>query len=332
MKRYLTFVTVFFLLAVTVGQGFAALRIGPKDAAPFLLKEVAVEEGVGWFDAQTWLNGLNGEATYSAQERRLFWRKGKVSAELGVSAPFVVREGRPLASAEPPRLIGSRLAVSEKFIRESGADFAGVDFRIDSGEGRLTRRIAIDAAYGGSDFGPRAVDETPTKKLVAALARTIAESFLREGFEVRMTRTDDVPLTTARRAAIANNWNSDLFLSVQVSGDRRPLAKGYEVFFATPPSLGSDPNRWDAGQKPYADHSRRWAEEIKAALGSALPTFDRGATMVSSPLLSAVTCPAAIIAAGNVNSASELELLMNEAVRRKIADALVDAANRFLSR
>lgn len=331
MNRPLKFFAALILVALAAGAD-ASLRIGPKDAAPYLIKEVAVEEGVGWYDAQTWLSGLNGDARYSASERRLFWRKGKTGSEMGLTPPLLARDGRPLATGDGPRLIGGRLAVSEKFIRESGADFAGVEFRVDSADGRLTRRIAIDPAYGGSDFGPRSVDETPTKKVVLALSRSIAETFLQEGFEVRMTRTDDVPLTVARRAAIANNWNADLFISVQVSGDKRPLAKGYEVFYPPAPPAGADPNRWDAGQKPVADSSRRWADEIKGALGSALPTFDRGATMVPSPLLSSVACPAAIISVGNVNSATELELMLNESVRRKIADALVDAANRFLSR
>lgn len=319
------------LALLASAAAYASLRIGPRDAAPYLLKELTREDGMAWYDAETWLDGLNGEVQYSQADRKLYWRKGRTASELSLSAPYAVINGKPQGSADQPRLLGPRLAVSERFIKDSGVEFAGVDFKITLTEGALTKRVVIDPGYGGDDPGPRTVDQVPAKKITLAVAKTIAESFLREGYEVRLTRTDDIPITNTRRASIANNWNADIFLSIQISGDKRPLAKGFEVFYPPQPSE-ADPHRWDAAQKGIAERSRKWAAEVESATGSALIMVDRGAKELSGPLLGVVDCPAAMLVVGNANSQQEMEMLINESARRKLADALVDGANRFLAR
>lgn len=318
------------LIWATTASLAAALRIAPRDAAPYLLSEVATEDNTWWYDAETWLSGLNGEVSSSESKQRLYWRKGKVTAEVGIEAPYAVRDTRPITPPDQPRMIGGRLAVSERFIRSVGTELLGTDFKVDLAESQLTRRIVIDPAYGGEDFGPRSVDQTPSKKAVLALAKVIAESFLREGFDVKLTRTEDVPLTSSRRAGVANNWNSDLFLSIQLSGDKRPNAKGFEVFYPPSPPPEIDPNRWDAAQKGVAGRSRLWAEEIRKAAAASLTSFDRGAVALPSPLLSAVECPAAILVVGNVGFTQEVEFLQNDSSRLKLADQLVAAAKNFL--
>lgn len=320
------------LFALLASGAFGALRVGPKDAAPFLLQELEIESGIAWYDAEIWLTGLNGEVQFSSNDRKIYWRKGKTSGELGVAAPYVTVNGKPVAPADPPRMMGARIAVSERFIKLNGPVFAGIDFKTGPADARLNRRVVIDPAYGGDDPGPRTVDQVQAKKITLAVAKSIAESFLKEGYEVRLTRTDDVPVNVSRRAAVANNWGSDIFLSVQISGDKRPLAKGFEVFFPAEPSPDADHYRWDAAQKGVAERSRKWAAEVKSAAGSALPMPNRGTAELMSPLLSAIDCPAALLVVGNANSQQEMEILIGETSRVKLADAIVDAANRFLSR
>lgn len=322
--------TMLTLLASTASQ--AALRVGPRDAAPYLLKEILVEEGALWYDAETWLGGLNGEVQYSPSEKRLYWRKGKTASELGVEAPFAVVNGRPLSPSDAPKMVGARIAVTERFIKTNGVEFVGIDFKTTQAEARLTPRIVIDPAYGGDDQGPRTIDQVQAKKVTLSLAKTIAETFLREGYEVRLTRTDDVPMNNTRRAAVANNWNSDLFLSLAISGDRRPQAKGFETFYPPEPSPEADSHRWDAAQKGVSERSRKWAAVVENATGSALSMPDRGATELPNPLLASIDCPAAMLVLGNASSLQEIEMLIDEASRQKLADALVDAANRFLSK
>lgn len=328
--KYLT--AALLLIVSLTPAAFAGLRIAPKDASPFYLKEVATEDSTAWYDAETWLMGYKGETEYSLAEHRLTFRKGRLVAELKAEAPFATRDGRGVNVVDQPRLHGGRLVVSERLIRANGQELTGLDPKIEIVVGEPTKRIVIDPAYGGDDFGPRGADGTPAKKPVLAFAKALAESFYRAGYAVRLTRTDDVPINTVRRAAIANNWNADLFLSVEVSGDRRPQARGFEVFYPPWPSPELDSHRWEAAQKGVAERSRQWAEFVRTAVGATTSNFDRGAGELPSQLLSAIDCPAALLVAGNVAWGQEADILTNENARRRLADELVNAANKFLSR
>lgn len=334
MKKSKTLPVTLILLAsaLAAADAAASLRVAPRDAAPFYLQEVAIENNTSWYDAETWLSGLKGEVNYSETEKRLYWRKGQVSSELGAAAPFAVRMGRVLMPADEPRMIGGRLSVSENFIKTNGNDFTGFEASVEVLAGLPTRRVAIDPAYGGDDGGPRTVDGIPVKKFILAFAKQLAEQLMRAGYDVRLTRTDDVPLTAARRAAIVNNWGADLFISIEASGDPRPHAKGFEVFHMTQVFSEADPAKWNMGQKNVFPRSRALAEELRKGLSTVPGTLDRGVRPVSSPLLAAVDCPGALVVLGNILSAQELELMTNDSSRRKIVDALVAAAGGFLSR
>lgn len=334
MKKSKCFAVTLILAAVLFAAhaAKASLRVAPRDAAPFYLTEVMIENNTSWYDAETWLSGLRGEVNYSESEKKLYWRKGQTASELAATAPFAVRGGRALSPADPPRMIGGRLSVSENFIRSNGNDFTGSDAAVEVLSGQPTRRVAIDPAYGGDDGGPKTVEGVPVKKLILAFAKQLAVEFSKAGYDVRLTRTDDVPLTAARRAAIVNNWGADLFISLEAGGDPRPHVKGFEVFHQTPPTAEADPARWGMGQKNAGTRSAALAEDIRKHMSTVPGTLDRGVRTISSPLLGAVDCPAVVLVLGNILSAQELELLTNDSSRLNIAGALVGAAGGFLSR
>ena len=93
-------------------------------------------------------------------------------------------------------------------------------------------RVVIDAGHGGHDTGTVGPTGYTEKELVLDVATRLKELIETDlGAEVVMTRGDDsfVPLET--RTAIANQQQSDLFISIHANSSRVRSVRGVETFF-----------------------------------------------------------------------------------------------------
>ncbi|MDV2883848.1 N-acetylmuramoyl-L-alanine amidase [Alkalihalophilus pseudofirmus] len=89
-------------------------------------------------------------------------------------------------------------------------------------------KIFIDPGHGGTD--PGAVGNgLQEKNLTLAISRQIRDMLLNEysGVEVRMSRDSDVTIGLSPRAAAANNWGADYFVSVHINAGG---GTGFESF------------------------------------------------------------------------------------------------------
>jgi N-acetylmuramoyl-L-alanine amidase len=124
--------------------------------------------------------------------------------------------------AAPPdfavRRVGSAaypLPVWSKFLK-------GVKVCLDPGHGG-------DAHKRGFKRGPTGVREAEVNLRVAQYLR---ESLLAAGAEVRLTRESDVDLSLEARAAVANDWPADLFISVHHNAvDNKPQTNYTTVWY-----------------------------------------------------------------------------------------------------
>jgi N-acetylmuramoyl-L-alanine amidase len=325
------FTTAVLLAALLAGAlpAEAALRISGRSIAPFDLPELAVENNTSWYDAGMWLSQFPGQTKLS-EDGVLSHRVGKVNILLRSKPPFVERNGKALRASDPPRILDGRLLVSEKFIRETGSDL--VDQRVESVRTGGGRRIVIDPDNGGSDTGDKGNGDLLAKDAVLVLAQAIARELTKAGHDVHLTRHGDETVDIAHRAATANYWQADLFLSLQATGLSRPKARGFEIFYPPAPPEGADPGHWYAGQAGRAANSRLWAQALRAAVGESSATYDRGITELPSPLLDAVASPAAILVVGNLAWPQEAELFTDEASRDRLAAAVASAAQLFFQR
>lgn len=321
------FLALFALLALAAPSS-ASLRISARGVPSFDLPEILEENGLAWYDADAWLSRFPGALERSPDG--LSYRQGRRQFTLSLAAPFVSRDGKPLRAAQPPRVVDDQLLVSEKFIRELGSDLLGIEQRIERTRGvEGGRSVVLDPAFGGEVSGDRSSSGKAAKDLLLDFARTLGAALEAAGYEVHLTRNDDTALSAERRAATANYWQADLFLSLQVTGASRPRARGFEIFFPAPPPADADPSRWGNAQAGRAQDSRRWAEALRAALGADTSIPDRGLTALPSPLLNAVAAPAALWVVGNLAWPQEAELLTDAPARDRLAAAVVSAANAY---
>ena len=321
--------SVFLLTAVA---GRAALRLEADGVPPFLLEVATIEDNTAWYDAEGWLGHFPGTVTWEPESGRLSYREGDQWAALRAEPPYVLRNGLPVAGAEPVRRDGNRLLVSEGFLRRTGPALLGRPLRVAAAADRERRRVVVDAGHGGSDVGSRGGPGGGAEKdLALDLALDVAEALRGAGYAAHLTRSGDHPIGAEKRAAVANYWGAELFVSFHASGEGRPQARGFEVFVAPQPAAGLDPQRWDAGQVGHAEASRRWADVLLAQLGQTLATFDRGVGVLPSPLLEAVACPAALVEVGTLAWPGDAETLNSAAGRRRIAAAVVGAAETYFT-
>lgn len=102
-------------------------------------------------------------------------------------------------------------------------------------------RICLDPGHGGDDLGAigREPFELQEKDLVLALARKLEAEIENHGWEVIATRRQDRTLALDARAAFANRYEANLYVSLHANAAAVPEAEGMEVFYFP----GSRPGR-----------------------------------------------------------------------------------------
>lgn len=97
--------------------------------------------------------------------------------------------------------------------------------------GKKPFTVVIDPGHGGVDpgaLGRQAKEKVVNMNVSKALAEMIKEEF--PEIKVIFTRTTDVKIPLARRAAIANDAKADLFISIHSNAAKSRKAHGCETF------------------------------------------------------------------------------------------------------
>lgn len=96
--------------------------------------------------------------------------------------------------------------------------------------------ICLNPGHGGSD--PGAVGNIRESDANLRVVLTLGKLLTERGARVVYTRTSDVWMALSTRAAIANNANADLFISVHHNGASSPTAHGTETICYPGSTLG----------------------------------------------------------------------------------------------
>ncbi len=130
--------------------------------------------------------------------------------------------------------------------------------------GSMARLVAVvDPGHGGDKEGAVGPGGVREKDLALQIARRIARHLREGGARVLLTRTRDVAVPLARRAAIANAAQADLFLSVHLNampGAARGRAHGVETYF-----LSADASDASASAVAARENADRLAGEEVAS-------------------------------------------------------------------
>jgi N-acetylmuramoyl-L-alanine amidase len=171
--------------------------------------------------------------------------------------------------------------------------------------------VVIDAGHGGKDTGAVGATGDYEKDITLAIANMVTGDLKQDGVKVIETRDDDSYPTLQDRVDLANNSNADLFLSIHMNSFL-PTAHGTEIWYDTPQS--SD-----------------FANTLHSHLIAATGFTDRGVKSTGYYVIKNTKMPSSLVEVGFITNPTENSQLLNADFQQKVAKALADAINEYLT-
>ena len=197
------------------------------------------------------------------------------------------------------------------------------------------KRIVIDAGHGGNDNGAVGL-KYKEKDLNLALSRKIKSALEAKGFEVIMTRNEDIFLTLEERSKFAKEQKADLFLCIHHNASpATKTASGIETFSLSAPHVNSTHDKKGivpAGILPgnaFDNANINLNYQIQSHIINNLSVNDRGMKFARFRVLVNAPCPAILLEAGFVSNPTEEIAVSADERQNKIACSVAEAVQLF---
>jgi N-acetylmuramoyl-L-alanine amidase len=217
----------------------------------------------------------------------------------------------------------------------------------------------IDPGHGGEQEGALSPAGEREKDVALDLALRISRRLKGMGAKVVLTRTGDVTVPLANRAALATALRADVFVSVHLNSmataELRRKTSGIETFFLSADATDSrasavaarenadrlagepepDPNDPVAGilssleDAAVLQQSSRLAYALHEKLVTALQAEDHGVKQAPFYVLAGARMPAVLLEVGFISNEAEAAKLRRREYRDRIADAVAAGIRTF---
>jgi N-acetylmuramoyl-L-alanine amidase len=217
----------------------------------------------------------------------------------------------------------------------------------------------IDPGHGGEQEGALSPRGEKEKDVALDLALRISRRLKKMGAKAVLTRTGDISVPLANRAAIATALRADLFVSVHLNSmptaQQRRRYSGIETYFLSADAtdtrasavaarenadrLAGEPERdpsdpvagilSDLEDAASLQASSRLAYAIHEKLVSSLEAEDHGVKQAPFYVLAGARMPAVLLEVGFLSHPEEAAKLRTRAYREKIAGAVADGIHAF---
>lgn len=167
------------------------------------------------------------------------------------------------------------------------------------------KTICIDAGHGGKDPGACA-GGVREKDIALSIVKKIRAHLQAVGYGVILTREQDKFVSLGNRAAEANMWGADLFVSVHCNSAKNESANGMEVYVHT--SRGTD--------------STRAAHAIYDRLLPASGLKGRGIKAKDLAVLRETDMPAVLVELAFISNDGDRAKLVSEEWQERAAEAI----------
>jgi len=213
--------------------------------------------------------------------------------------------GRPVGVTGSIRTAGGKIYVNESVERSIRA--ALVAAPAVYAPPQMSGTVVIDPGHGGKDPGATSATGYYEKDVNLQVSRKVASILRGRGLTVVMTRDSDIFLELEERAAIANNYDPALFVSIHHDAHPDSGRRGYTVYIARSPSI----------------FTRQAARMIVSAMSSlGLNSF--GVSAADYRVLVQTRCPAVLIECGHLSNWSEASLLRTPDFQDRMANAIAN--------
>lgn len=172
--------------------------------------------------------------------------------------------------------------------------------------GNHTNLVIIDPGHGGEDEGCSR-GEIQEKDINLQLALALGEALEEMGYEVLMTRKEDIRLTLKERVEIVNASNADIFISIHQNSYEKETAEGVETWYGT--AAGKESAR-------LACLLQKYVLKETAAVDRGVKTTD------SLKLLYEAQIPGCLVETGFLTGGEEGGLLTDAQYQAKIVEGI----------
>lgn len=234
------------------------------------------------------------------------------------------------------------------------------EFKLADPNNFRIRTVVIDPGHGGHDPGCSG-HGSKEKDIVLAVGKYLSENLSMHypNLNVMMTRSTDVFVPLHQRAALANDYNADLFISIHCNAFSNQHAHGTETYVlglhATEENLavakrenesvllednyqenyGFDPNSPEAHimfsmfQNAFLEQSISFAEKVQRQASRNTGLKNRGVKQAGFLVLRRTTMPSVLIETGYLTNPKDEAYLETANGQRAMADALLDAFSEY---
>lgn len=219
---------------------------------------------------------------------------------------------------------------------------------------REIRRVVLDPGHGGHDPGAVGPHGLREKDVTLDVAHRAAPLLAREvGVSTLLTRDVDAFVPLDERAARANAFNADLFISIHMNSSPDSAARGIMTFVLDSSRDESEAQvaaRENASTAAAAAElanslsgiesaslraaSKLFADLLQRAAGASLRQLypdveDHGVQRAGFYVLAGATMPAVLFEGSFISNPVESRRLNSESYRQRLADALVNAVRAY---
>jgi N-acetylmuramoyl-L-alanine amidase len=217
----------------------------------------------------------------------------------------------------------------------------------------------VDPGHGGDQEGASSPSGEKEKDVALDVALRIARRLRAMGAKVVLTRTGDVTVPLANRAALATALRADVFVSVHLNSmataELRKRTSGVETYFLSADATDSrasavaarenadrlagepepDPNDPVAGilssleNAAMLQQSSRLAYALHERLVAALEAEDHGVKQAPFYVLAGARMPAVLLEVGFISNEAEAAKLRRREYRDRIAEAVAAGIRAF---
>ena len=171
------------------------------------------------------------------------------------------------------------------------------------------KKIVVDAGHGGSDCGALrgSVNE---KDITLDVAKRLKTLLVKQGYNVLMTRENDIYLSLQERVDISEEFSPDVFISIHVNSSVRPEITGVETHY-------------------YHQESLTLAQTVHAAIASNIKSKNRGLFKSKFYVINHTTSPAILCEIGFISNDEERKQLTSDKRKQETAKAILEGVNNY---
>lgn len=171
------------------------------------------------------------------------------------------------------------------------------------------KRVVIDAGHGGTDCGAirNGINE---KDITLDVSKRVEALLKKQGYQVTMTRTNDIYVSLADRVSISETNAPDIFVSIHVNSSTKPEITGIETHY-------------------YHQESLNLAQTVHSSLASKIQSNNRGLFKSKFYVINHTTAPAILIEIGFISNDNERAQLVSEKRKQDTAKAIVEGINNY---